>query len=319
MLIYAGIDEAGYGPMLGPLCVGLSVFKVDDWQEGGHAPDLWEMLAGHVARRRKGAGSKVVIADSKKVKLPNNSRRRHPLELLEQGVLTFLPHDVKTDDDLFRLTGAAAGDAPWYQGDPISLPVGCDADYLRIKISSVRRAMNKAGVETAAMNCLMLPAQKFNTLTRESHSKAAVSFKLVTELIERVWALYPDLHPRIVVDRQGGRVRYAGALRHAFPGTDVEIVAETTELCRYLLKRRNSELTLTFAVDSEDRHFPVALASMLAKYVRELVMARFNRYFSAKLPDLKPTAGYVQDARRWLRDAEQVLGDIDRRILVRNC
>jgi len=30
MLVYAGIDEAGYGPMFGPFVVARSVFKIDE-------------------------------------------------------------------------------------------------------------------------------------------------------------------------------------------------------------------------------------------------------------------------------------------------
>jgi hypothetical protein len=63
----------------------------------------------------------------------------------------------------------------------------------------------------------------------------------------------------------------------------------------------------------------VALASMTAKYVRELLMDRFNRFWQHHAPDLKPTAGYVQDGRRFLAEIDpliQSLG-IDRRQLIR--
>ena len=44
----------------------------------------------------------------------------------------------------------------------------------------------------------------------------------------------------------------------------------------------------------------VALASMISKYVRELLMREFNRYWLAHVPGLKPTAGYPQDAVRYI-------------------
>jgi len=44
MLIYAGIDEAGYGPMLGPLCVAGSVFVLPDHDPAAGAPKLWSTL-----------------------------------------------------------------------------------------------------------------------------------------------------------------------------------------------------------------------------------------------------------------------------------
>jgi hypothetical protein len=56
---------------------------------------------------------------------------------------------------------------------------------------------------------------------------------------------------------------------------------------------------------------------MLAKYVRELAMARFNRHWCSRLPDLKPTAGYRGDGWRWLRDASPVITREERAALVR--
>jgi len=74
---------------------------------------------------------------------------------------------------------------------------------------------------------------------------------------------------------------------------------------------------VTFQPEAEAAHLPVALASTFAKYVRELAMARLNRYFNALDPELKPTAGYTTDARRWLADAEGLLSADVRAQLVR--
>ncbi len=54
-----------------------------------------------------------------------------------------------------------------------------------------------------------------------------------------------------------------------------------------------------FAPKADDDHFTVALASMTAKYVRELYMHRFQRWFARRLPGVKPTAGYGTDANRF--------------------
>ncbi|MEM1012610.1 MAG: hypothetical protein AAGI46_10385, partial [Planctomycetota bacterium] len=46
------------------------------------------------------------------------------------------------------------------------------------------------------------------------------------------------------------------------------------------------------------------LASMIAKYLRERYMERFNAFFQSVDSGLKPTAGYWSDAQRFLKDAE---------------
>jgi hypothetical protein len=56
---------------------------------------------------------------------------------------------------------------------------------------------------------------------------------------------------------------------------------------------------------------------MVAKLTRELAMHRFNRYWCARCPELKPTAGYNTDARRWLHDMRDVLNTSDRKAMVR--
>jgi hypothetical protein len=38
---------------------------------------------------------------------------------------------------------------------------------------------------------------------------------------------------------------------------------------------------------------------MIAKAIRELAMARWNRFWCREIPDLKPTAGYPTDAKRF--------------------
>ena len=55
----------------------------------------------------------------------------------------------------------------------------------------------------------------------------------------------------------------------------------------------------------------MALASMVSKYLREVLMLEFNRFWQTQVPGLKPTAGYPSDAGRFfkaIRPALQRLG-----------
>ena len=40
---------------------------------------------------------------------------------------------------------------------------------------------------------------------------------------------------------------------------------------------------------------------MASKYLREVLMLEFNRFWREHIPDLKPTAGYPVDAARFLQ------------------
>ena len=53
----------------------------------------------------------------------------------------------------------------------------------------------------------------------------------------------------------------------------------------------------------------ISWGSILAKYLRELCLRAFNRYFVARVPGLRPTAGYPEDAKRFIAEVDAALGD----------
>ena len=59
---------------------------------------------------------------------------------------------------------------------------------------------------------------------------------------------------------------------------------------------------------------------MTAKYHRELAMRAFNDFWTTKLPGLKPTAGYPNDAKRFREQISQLQRElkIDDRLIWRN-
>ena len=112
MLIYAGIDEAGYGPMFGPLTVACAVLTLPEHDPAAGAPKLWSILRSAVAKQVALSKGRIVVCDSKRLKRSNadaGNPSRHPLAHLERGVLAFLAtggRSVPPDDRAFLETVA---------------------------------------------------------------------------------------------------------------------------------------------------------------------------------------------------------------------
>lgn len=340
-----GIDEAGYGPLLGPLCVAAAALRVDDWREGDPAPDLWAVLARGVARRAGEARGRLLIADSKKAKLANDSRTRHPLVHLEAAALGAIhcagegpgrapfPED---DRALFDALGVRLESHAWYAGPPTALPVGGTREALGIRANALASVLEERGVGVLSIRCAALGEGEFNGVVRRTRSKAEATIACIGAHLRHALGAFatgrwgrPGDHLRIVCDRLGGREQYAGMLErelNALPGLRAAVrpLAEGPALSRYEAawpalpgSAGPGRAVIAFAAESEDKHLPVALASMVAKYVRELAMLRFNRYWCSRIPEIKPTAGYWQDARRWLREAAAAITPDERRAMVR--
>lgn len=330
-LLYAGIDEAGFGPLLGPMCVAVCAIRIEPWRDGDPPPDPWSMLAPIVSRepsRSKGV-TPIPVADSKRLKLPNSVASGKPLLHLERGVLSFLRASGFTlpgnDEALFGAIKLSKPGHPCYQGEPTPLPTAWRPEQLAIAANQLGPAMKRAGVSLAGLSCLSIDEPQFNSIIEKTGSKASVSLWAVRELIQQALAMSPDPGEsvRIVCDRLGGREDYTKPLERMLPGASVTALEHAEHHSRYSVTLPDSRVVIVhFQTEAESAHFPVALASMTAKYARELLMARFNRYFGARARDLgielKPTAGYTLDARRWLTDAHEILSAAERSAIVRN-
>ncbi|TVS07089.1 MAG: hypothetical protein EA423_04855 [Phycisphaerales bacterium] len=317
-MLYCGIDEAGYGPLLGPLSVGVSAFRVGDWNEGDPPPDLWRSLASAVCKDAAGAENRLPIGDSKKLKLSNSLKTRHPLTHLERTVLAVLRRtgaDVRNDAQLFETLGARWGPQRWYSGEPVAMPLASAPGSAGIDANLLGAACSKAGVEPVLMGCALIDETDFNRRVREAGTKAAAVGAGVQAHLRRIDALAREqsLPVRVVCDRLGGRTDYRALLEQAL-GRTVSETDRTPASCRYDC---GNGLIVIFTPEADGTHLPTALASMIAKLVRELAMLRFNRHWSGLLPELKPTAGYRQDAKRWLLDASPVLSPQDREAMIR--
>ena len=178
----------------------------------------------------------------------------------------------------------------------------------------------EAGVNFVGLTCHCLDVAYYNTMVQHVRNKAQVLFVTTTQLMQALLDWFPDQDVHILIDRQGGRVHYREHLLRSFPEMELRIILESEQRSAYELRSRSRVVQLSFEVGADERHFAVSLASMVSKYVRELLMERVNRYFAKMSPDLKPTAGYWKDGLRFLEDVQTQLPDfaIDRHRLVRS-
>jgi ribonuclease HII len=82
----------------------------------------------------------------------------------------------------------------------------------------------------------------------------------------------------------------------------LSIISETDARSEYELTQGDRRARIVFKEKAESDCLPVAAASMLAKYTREALMHRFNKFWQSHNPTLKPTAGYYTDGMRFLED-----------------
>jgi hypothetical protein len=332
MTVLIGVDEAGYGPNLGPLVVAATAWQIDlpDTAALGELPDLYDHLSGAVSVKPR--PDRIAIADSKQLYKP-----RGGLHHLERGVLGsigLLPSaSCGTWQQLLAATHSSVPlrdeALPWHTNYDPNLPRDADPRDLTRATHDLKTCCADAGVRLIAMRARLVFPAELNDLIDDYQTKGAalshVTLQLVREIhdetVKRVPTAEGCLRPsaQIVCDKHGGRNRYAGLLQHHFPEPLVQALRESRRESCYRWPHPKTPLEIRFQTGGE-RFLPAALASMTAKYLRELAMAAFNGFWRDQLPHLRPTAGYPVDAVRFREEiaTRQKELAISGRILWRN-
>ena len=316
-MFIAGIDEAGYGPLLGPFTAGWSLFRVPSTDT-----NLWEVTSDCVAQKPGRKDRRLRIDDSKRVNTGPHGRTR-----LERAVATFLSLEPKLGVNLRAwLEAPPTGDRSWFRMAPwfgALLGPTCpssDVERAHLDATLLRRALLSSGCTFEGFGARAVPAGEWNHLLNTHGSKADVLFKISMEVVSHVLQLSQPAPLRIEMDRHGARRSYASRLEEALSPDSIQIHAETQKASLYTLSWQEREVQIRFSEGADGNFFPVALASLAAKQTRERLMDLWNQWYSERFPEIRPTKGYAQDGKRWLnetREGRQNL-ELDNSLLIRN-
>jgi hypothetical protein len=300
---WVGIDEAGYGPNLGPMVMSAVIAEGPDER----APDLWGDLAATIARAGD-PSDRLWVDDSKAVLRVGRGRDRLETTCLAAlaasgrelpcslgGLLAALDAGTLTDAEL----------SPWLLDADADPALPSPETRALFERAQALRPFEGAAWRIVAVRSVVVGPARFNAGLEATGSKARVHFATFARLLDAVWTRAGDGVATFVhSDKHGGRHYYYESLLDAFPDAWIDCGPEGPALSRYTVRdaSRRLELSLRPRADVDDGL--VALASIVSKTVRELWMDAFNAHWTARLPGLRPTAGYPTDAQRFRQAIE---------------
>ena len=299
---WVGIDEAGYGPNLGPLGMTAVVAEGLD----GREPDGWADLPTTVDRAG-GVSDRAWVDDSKKVYQAGKGRDRLDASTLAALAATgrALP---TTFGGLLEALGAGTLDevelSPWLDGLDPRFPALRSRTMAGWTVD--RRPFEGAPWRLVEVRTVVVGPRRFNQGLDASGSKALVHFAAFARLLGHLRDSTPEGQGLAIRgDKHGGRNFYGELLGGAFPDARVVRGPEGPDLSRYeILGPTGPRLTLDLIPRADAGDGLVSLASIVSKAVREHWMDAFNAHWTAKVPGLRPTAGYPVDATRFRQAIE---------------
>lgn len=327
------VDEAGYGPKLGPLVVAATAWQRAD----GEPPDRRSVDRvdpdpfACIATPARVGDCPIRVDDSKQVFKRGSlttlqrivSVASHACgrtdETLAQRLPTLLPRDFETIRRVRWLAtiGGAASEPLVFSPHEQTRAAVEQWDRSVWKLRDCQARMIDAGSfnrycagDPALWRQSRAEAPSLGSAPRGNKSDllGETSITLAADLLDAVRDPESCGEVQIFFDRHGGRRYYAGAIQQFFGGQNVQVVSESPSRSVYETTRRGVLARLHFTVKG-DRFLPVALSSLHAKYLRELAMTSLNEYFRAAMnvAHFRPTAGYPVDADRFIEMVRPIL------------
>jgi len=296
-----GIDENGLGPKLGPLVVTGTALELPTPQYD--RASLWESFASLTT-----ASGRPRIGDSKEVSA------FHAMEEAELLVLS-LAHMSGARD----LTGAdaflawasltpfeslcqAPSHAPCFTQD-LPLPLFAQekgfADRVKDLAAELTACFEQAGTRFLGVRSNIYCPFRYNTFFAHAPDtrKSNLNFEAFEEVIRHFTETFGET-ALFLCGKVMNLKYYAKYFEYlsAFVVTGRE---ETHIRSEYHLEGLGE---LRFLHDGDRLELPIALASIVGKYVREIYVNRLNLFFRHVFPDLKSASGYNDKVTKALID-----------------
>ena len=314
MQLFIGVDEAGYGPNLGPLLIGGTAWLAP---KSMNEEQFCRAFSGVFRALPLRPNCKhVPLGDSKKLYQPGIG-----LGSLEAGLLAMLhqilPEFLQGNQSSLRILLDAiqipaiqsespaapknqpkSNTPPWYHAiEQISVPKDTQVSEIERLSILACQALELHDIQLIDMRCVVVTEPQFNHCVGELQSKGQLLSKATLGLVASLLESHQGYSAKIFCDRQGGRKNYLPILLDAMPDIWFSETLSSSRRSSYQSVGEPS-YEVHFSVGG-DSFPPTALASMLAKYLRERLMDSFNAFWSEHVPNIKPTAGYPLDAKRF--------------------
>ncbi len=253
----AGIDENGYGPLIGPLIItGIQIQAPFD--------SIYSL-------RREILGFNAIIEDSKKIFKRNLKSYKKGEEIARY----LIKLAGKTGDDFFSLIKSISTYEPH--------------NLINFKLPVWEKDLDEKGqllpeIKIKDIYVEIIDAPEFNSLIKRFDNKAFVDFLGFKRVREK-------LPSKIYfMGKIGGTKFY----RNFFfvGGEDVKVIEEKHHISYYKIGERE----LYFLLNGDEEYLPIMLAGILGKYIRELFMKSISELFGFK-DSIPFASGYRHDPK----------------------
>ena len=264
-----GIDENGYGPVLGPLVVTAVTLEFDG--------DPFEEL------KTENFNFPIRVKDSKKIFARNLSGYAAG-EILTWGILLAGGFDYS---DLRSMIKKLTGEDFELHPD-IEVPVWAKK-AINLEIPAF---LKKTGIRIHEVKSKILFPGNFNEMIEMVDNKSFLDYLLFEHLLYKLEFDF-DL---AMMGKIGGTKFYE---KNFFMRTGTEVIEtfeEKSQISGYRLRLPHREFDAYFILNGDEKYLPITLASIVGKYLREVFMLSLN--YEAGFKDTIPyVSGYRHDAR----------------------
>ncbi len=274
---WVGVDENGLGPRLGPLVATACTLDVRDLD----------------AKKARALGAKLGIEDSKVSAGFGSMAHAEGLALaIAEEALGRPARDADDVLSALSLDGLDALQAPCPTSTRAqcwgALPVPAFGGKLAHGQGLLRSlAASKSETRVVRVRTAVLCTRKYNEALVRLTSKLVVDLELFERLV---------LDARAAAGRDvlatcgmiGGIRKYTTRFQH-FDVAKTETLEEVKGRSSYRVQGVGE---VAFEVDADAHALPVAIASMVGKYIRELSMARLNQFYRGHDATLTNVSGY---------------------------